>query len=146
MDIIQVGAELSAPLDKVWNIISDIDNEPKYWYGTKYIKNSVKNGNVIEREVIIAFKNSTCKETVVLEDKKSVKIKITDGPINGTKTIIINPIGDTKTKIDVIWNIKVTGLLGMFHGMVKKHIAKGTKDAIESNLKSALIGYICRQT
>ncbi|HZE78659.1 MAG TPA: SRPBCC family protein [Nitrososphaeraceae archaeon] len=131
MDIIQVGAELSAPLDKVWNIISDIDNEPKYWYGTKYIKNSVKNGNVIEREVIIAFKNSTCKETVVLEDKKSVKIKITDGPINGTKTIIINPIGDTKTKIDVIWNIKVTGLLGMFHGMVKKHIAKGTKDAID---------------
>jgi carbon monoxide dehydrogenase subunit G len=131
MDIIQVGAELSAPLDKVWNIISDIDNEPKYWYGTKYIKNSVKNGNVIEREVIIAFKNSTCKETVVLEDKKSVIIKITDGPINGTKSIIINPIGDTKTKIDVIWNIKVTGLLGMFHGMVKKHIAKGTKEAID---------------
>ena len=131
MDIIQVGAELSAPLDKVWNIISDIDNEPKYWYGTKFIKNTVKNGNVIEREVIIAFKNSKCKETVVLEDKKSVKIKITDGPINGTKTIMINPIGDTKTKIDVIWNIKVTGLLGMFHGMIKKHITKGTKEAID---------------
>ena len=136
MDIIQVGAELSAPIDKVWNIISDIDNEPKYWYGTKHVKNIVKNGNVIEREVIISFKNSKCKETVVLEDKKSIKIKITDGPINGTKTIIINPIGDTKTKIDVIWNIKVTGLLGMFPGMIKKRIAKGTNDAIDRSARA----------
>ena len=35
MAIIDTSIEIKAPIDKVWDIISDLDNEPKFWRGTK---------------------------------------------------------------------------------------------------------------
>ena len=131
MIAIQVSRELAAPLDKVWEIIADVDREPEFWYGTKSIKNTKKIGKIIEREVVISFRNSICKEIVTLDPKKSVKISIIDGPMKGTKNITINDVGNNKTKIDVEWDIKLAGFLGMFTRMVKKHISEGTEEALE---------------
>ena len=128
---IQVSRELAAPLDKVWEIIADVDREPEFWYGTKSIKNTKKIEKIIEREVVISFRNSICKEIVTLDPKKSVKISIIDGPMKGTKNITINDVGNNKTKIDVEWDIKLAGFLGMFTRMVKKHISEGTEEALE---------------
>ncbi|MFQ5940767.1 MAG: type II toxin-antitoxin system RatA family toxin [Nitrososphaerales archaeon] len=127
---IEVNKEIKVPPEKVWEIISDLDNEPKYWYGTKSIKNIKVDGNTITREVIIAFKNSKCMETVVLNPVKSIDIRITDGPMKGTKTITLNQMND-KTKVDVVWDIKLAGMMSMFTGMVKGHIQQGTEDALE---------------
>ncbi len=129
MATINASRELSAPLDSVWAIVADVDNEPQYWHGTKTVKNISKNGNTIEREVTIAFKDSKCRQTVVLNPSKSVEIAITDGPLKGTKVVTLNSSGD-KTRIDVVWDIKLAGFLGMFTGMVKKHIAEGTDEAL----------------
>lgn len=131
MIAIQVSRELAAPLDKVWEIIADVDREPEFWYGTKSIKNTKKIGKIIEREVVISFRNSICKEIVTIDPKKSVKIRIIDGPMKGTKNIMINDVGNNKTRIDVEWNIKLAGFLGMFTRMVKKHISEGTEEALE---------------
>lgn len=133
MVIIHVSKEIVAPLEKVWDIVSDIDREPEFWHGTKSIKNLKKEGNIVEREVVIAFRNSLCKEIVTIDPKKSVNIKITDGPMRGTKNIIVNTIenNNNKTIIDVEWNIKLSGFFGMFTGMVKKHILEGTEEALE---------------
>ena len=130
MITINASREMSAPLDQIWNIIADVDNEPEYWRGTKTVKNIRKAGNKIEREVTIAFKDSKCRQTVVLNPKKSVEIMITEGLIKGTKTVVLNPSNNHKTRIDVVWNIKLTGFLGMFAGIVKRHIAKGTDEAL----------------
>jgi carbon monoxide dehydrogenase subunit G len=129
MVTINASQEVSAPLDRVWDVVADMDNEPQYWHGTKAVKNISKNGNVIEREVTIAFKDSKCRQTVVLNPKKSIEIKIRDGPMKGTKVVTLNPSGD-RTRIDVVWEIKLAGFLGMFSGMVKKHIAEGTEEAL----------------
>jgi carbon monoxide dehydrogenase subunit G len=129
MVTINASQEVSAPLDRVWDVVADIDNEPRYWHGTKAVKNISRNGNVIEREVTIAFKDSKCRQTVVLNPKKSIEITITDGPMKGTKVVTLNPLGDT-TRVDVVWDIKLAGFLGMFSGMVKKHIAEGTEEAL----------------
>ena len=131
MIAIQVSRELAAPLDKVWEIVADVDREPEFWYGTKSIKNTKKIGKIIEREVVISFRNSICKEIVTLDPKKSVKISIIDGPMKGTKNIMINDVGNNKTRIDVEWNIKLAGFLGMFTRIVKKHISEGTEEALE---------------
>lgn len=131
MIAIQVSRELTAPLDKVWEIVADVDREPEFWYGTKSIKNTKKIGKIIEREVVISFRNSICKEIVTLDPKKSVKISIIDGPMKGTKNIMINDVGNNKTRIDVEWDIKLAGFLGMFTRMVKKHISEGTEEALE---------------
>lgn len=127
---IEVSKEINASLEKVWKIASDLDNEPKYWYGTKEVKNLKVDGNTITREVIIAFKNSKCMETVVLDPLKSVEVSITEGPMKGTKTITLNDMNG-KTKVDVVWDIKLSGMMSMFTGMVKGHIQQGTEDALE---------------
>jgi len=35
MAIIDTSIGINAPGDRVWDIISDLDNEPKFWRGTK---------------------------------------------------------------------------------------------------------------
>ena len=130
MVIVQVSREMLAPLDKVWDIVSDIDNEPIYWHGTKYIKNIRKMGNIIEREVVIAFRKSKCKETVVLDPKKLVKVNMTNGPLKGSKTITINSTGLDKTTVYVKWDIRLSGFMRMFNVVIKKHIREGTEDAL----------------
>jgi carbon monoxide dehydrogenase subunit G len=122
--------EMSAPLDRVWNVIADVDNESKYWRGTKTVKNISKAENKIEREVTIAFRDSKCRQTVLLNPKKSVEIMLTQGPIRGTKLVLLNPLENHKTRVDVVWNIKLSGFLGLFTRMVKKHIAEGTDEAL----------------
>ena len=70
MAIIEVEVEINATVDKVWDVVSDIDNEPKFWKGTKEVKNLSKNGNIINREIIIAFRDQKCLQEVRLEPKK----------------------------------------------------------------------------
>jgi ribosome-associated toxin RatA of RatAB toxin-antitoxin module len=130
MITINTSREISASLDRIWNIIADIDNEPKYWHGTKTVKNISRDNNRIEREVTIAFKDSRCRQTVLLNPNKSVEIIITEGPIKGTKTVMLHPLDNRKTRIDVVWKIKLTGFLSIFSGMVKGHISKGTDEAL----------------
>ena len=128
---IVVTREILASLDKVWSIISDIDNEPRYWHGTKSVKNIRKEGNTMEREIVIAFRDSKCREIVVLDPKKSVKANIIDGIMRGTeKNIIVNSNGANRTKIDVVWNIRLSGFKMIFATMIKKHIKQGTEDAL----------------
>jgi ribosome-associated toxin RatA of RatAB toxin-antitoxin module len=138
MIAINISKEVKASPERVWDIVSDVDREPEFWHGTKSIKNISKQGNVIEREVVIAFRNSVCREIVTLDPKKSVNIKITNGPMKGTKNIIITGISNNnKTRVDVQWDIKVKGFFGMFAGVIKKHISEGTEDALERIAKVA---------
>jgi hypothetical protein len=111
--------------------------EPEFWYGIKSIKNIKKDGNVIEREVVISFRNSVCREVVTLDPKKLVNIKIIDGPMKGTKNIMINVIADNKTRVNVQWDIKIKGFFGLFTGMIKKHISEGTEDVLQRISKAA---------
>jgi ribosome-associated toxin RatA of RatAB toxin-antitoxin module len=59
----------SATLDRVWEVVSDVDNEPKYFDGLRSIKNISKSGNVIEREVVVGFRKSEGRQTVTLKPK-----------------------------------------------------------------------------
>ena len=123
--------EIKTSSSKVWEIISDLDREPEFWHGTKSIKNISKIDNTIEREVVIAFRNSLCKEIVSLEPMKSITTTILEGPIKGKKVIVIHSEGENKTVVDVEWDIKVSGFMGLFSGMVKKHILEGTEAALD---------------
>ena len=128
---IMVTRDIAASLDKIWAIISDIDHEPRYWHGTKSVKNIRKDGNTVEREIVMAFRESKNREIVVLDPKKSVKANITDGILRGTeKNIIVNSNGADRTKIEVVWNIKLSGFKIMFATIIKKHIKQGTEDAL----------------
>ena len=128
---IQASIEIDAPIDKVWNIVSDLDSEPKFWRGTKEVRNISKEGNIITREVTIAFKDSKCMQTVTLYPKEKIDVQFTKGIIEGNKIITLVPLGN-KTKLDAEWNMKLSGMMGMFTGMIKKHIQSGTEQALQS--------------
>jgi Polyketide cyclase / dehydrase and lipid transport len=137
MATFHISKEIFAPLDDVWNLVSDVDREPEFWHGTKSVKNIRKEGNVVERETIIAFRNAVCKEIVTLDAKNAVKKRIIDGPIIGTKDIILTPIGTNETRVEVKWDITVKGFFGLFRGIIKKHISEGTRDALNRISKTA---------
>ena len=137
MDNFHTAKKINAPVFEVWKILSDVDREPEFWHGTKSIKNITKSDKVVEREVVIAFKNSVCKETVTIDPMKSITTEITDGPLKGKKVVVINPDGDQESIVDVEWDIRLAGFMGIFSKMVKKHILEGTNDALERISKAA---------
>jgi uncharacterized membrane protein len=138
--VIKLSRDIIATLDSVWEVIADLDNEPEVWHGTKSIRNLSKNRNTIERDVVIAFRNSVCREIVHVDPKKTIKTEILSGPMTGTKTLTLRSIDGDKTRIDVDWNIRVSGFYKLFTGMVKKHIHKGTEDALERISKRVMEG------
>lgn len=122
--------KIHAPVSEVWKVLSDIDREPEFWHGIKSIKNISKSGNIVEREVVIAFKNSVCKETVTIVPMKSITTVITEGPLKGKKVVVINHDEEKASFVDVEWDIRLSGFMGIFSKMVKKHVLEGTNDAL----------------
>ncbi|MEJ2261720.1 MAG: SRPBCC family protein [Nitrosopumilaceae archaeon] len=135
---IETSIEINASIEKVWDLVSDIDNEPKYWKGTKEVHNISKDGNSVQREVIIAFRDQKCQQKVTLYPKERIVVEFTKGIIDGRKTIFLKSL-DNHTRLETKWDIRLTGIMGMFTGMVKKHIKDGTNLALQ-NIKNELEG------
>lgn len=130
MATIEVKVKINAPTEKVWEMVSDIDNEPKFWKGTKEVRNISKNENTVEREITIAFRDQKCMQQVTLDPMKQIHAKFTKGIINGEKIISLIPEGD-ETTLQTVWDVKLTGMMGMFTGMIKNHIKSGTEQAMQ---------------
>jgi ribosome-associated toxin RatA of RatAB toxin-antitoxin module len=128
---INTSIDITASVDTVWNIISDLDSEPKFWKGTKETRTISKDGNEITREIIIAFKDSKCMQKITLQPKEKIHAQFTKGIIKGSKTLSLKPKGNDLT-LEANWDIKLSGLAGMFTGMIKKHVKSGTEQALES--------------
>ncbi len=131
MAVIETSIEINVPAEKVWDLVSDIDNEPKFWKGTKEVRNISKEGNIVNREIIIAFRDQKCLQEVTLYPKEKIVAIFTKGIISGSKTVkLISQ--ENQTLLEVKWDIKLTGIMGMFTGMIKKHIRSGTDLALQS--------------
>ena len=131
MAIIDASISINASVDKVWDIISDLDNEPKFWKGTKNTRTISRDGNVITREIIIAFRDSKCMQKITIQPKEKIHAEFTDGIIKGSKTLSLKPNGGGSS-LEANWDVKMSGLAGMFTGMIKKHIRSGTEQAMEA--------------
>jgi len=131
MAIIDTSIGINAPVDRVWDIISDLDNEPKFWKGTKETRIISRDGNVVTREITIAFRDSKCMQKITIQPKEKIYAEFTEGIIKGSKTLNLKPKDDSSL-LEANWDVKMSGLAGMFTGMIKKHIRSGTEQALES--------------
>ena len=129
MTEINASVIINSNIDKIWGIISDINNEPEFWKGTKSIRNISQEGNTTKREITIAFKDKKCLQDVTLYPKEKVEAVFTKGIINGRKTVTVQQT-DNGCKLEANWDIKLSGMMGMFTGMIKKHIQSGTEQAL----------------
>ena len=136
MVTINASRAVPAPLDRVWEIVADVDNEPRHWRGLSSVRNISRNGNVIEREVTVGAINFRSLQTVVLNPKKSIQTTMTEGMMTGSRTITLNPLGEERTRVDVSWDIEMPGIPSLFKGNVKNGIAKGTEGALDSIVRT----------
>ncbi len=137
--VIDVSTQIHATTDRVWDVISDIDNEPKFWKGTKEVRNLSRDGNIVTREITIAFRDQKCLQEVTIKPKKEIRAKFIKGIIDGEKTITISSGEDHTVLINVRWEIRLTGIMGAFTSMIKRHIHKGTEQAMQ-NIKQEIEG------
>ena len=128
---IKASIIINSTQEKIWDIISDIDNEPKFWKGTKEIRNISKDGNQVSREITIAFRDQKCLQEVTIVPREMIKAIFTKGVIVGEKTVTLKNIGESY-ELEAIWDIKLSGMMGMFSGMIKKHIKSGTEQALQT--------------
>ena len=131
MGKITVSVDLNVSIDKVWDIISDLDNEPKFWKGTKEIRNISSNENIVKREVTIAFRDQKCMQEVTILPKQKIEAKFTKGIIKGGKILNLKETS-YGCSLEAIWKIKLSGMMGMFTGMITKHIQSGTEQALKA--------------
>jgi hypothetical protein len=136
VEIINASKEFSAPLDRVWDIISNMDDEPRYWQGLNAVYNVSKKGNVIEREVTGGLRDLKGRQTVVLYPKKSIGLTLTEGPMIGTRIITLIPSKSDNetitTRVNVSWDIKLSDNVPLlFRGIVRERIAEATEEVID---------------
>ena len=128
---IKASVMINSTIDTIWEIISDIDNEPRFWKGTKSVRNISNEGNTTTREITIAFKDKKCMQNVTLFPKERVEALFTDGIIKGQKIISLEQT-DNGCELEAVWDVKLSGMMSMFTGMIKKHIQSGTEQALQS--------------
>ena len=126
---IKTSVTINSTQEKIWDVISDIDNEPKFWKGTKKVRNISKEENHISREITIAFRDQKCLQEVTIIPKEQIKAVFTDGVIVGEKILTLKNNGDSY-ELEAVWDVKLSGMMGMFTGMIKKHIKSGTEQAL----------------
>ena len=128
---IKTSVIINSTQEKIWDVISDIDNEPKFWKGTKEVKNISKKENQISREITIAFRDQKCLQEVTIVPKKTIKAVFTKGVIVGEKILTLSKVKDS-FELEAVWDVKLSGMMGMFTGMIKKHIKSGTEQALQA--------------
>jgi len=128
---IHASVDVNVTIDKVWDVISDLDNEPKFWKGTKEIRNISNSENKINREITIAFRDQKCMQEVTIFPKQKIEAKFTKGIIKGEKILNLKETEDG-CNLEAVWKIKLSGMMGMFTGMITKHIQSGTEQALQA--------------
>lgn len=128
---VDVSVTVEAPRDVVWGIVSDLDSEPRFWKGTKDVRNISRDGDTIRREITIAFRDQKCVQEVTVHAPDRIEARFVRGIINGTKDVVLSGEGD-QTVLRAIWDVRLTGIMGVFGGVIRGHIKKGTVQALES--------------
>jgi uncharacterized protein YndB with AHSA1/START domain len=142
LEEIKASREISSPIDQVWNVVSDVDNETKYWSTFKAIKNINKTAinmtaNTTEREVTLAAgplgETITHQFVTVNSEQFVVQTNITEGPVTGTRLLTLSPSSNSNaTKIDVLWNVDLSGIPIFGRGFAKDGIMRTTEEALSN--------------
>ncbi|MBI5377300.1 MAG: SRPBCC family protein [Thaumarchaeota archaeon] len=128
MTEIKASVQINAAVDKVWNIVSDLDKESKFWNNITKTRTLSTENNVVKYEITIG-KVDRCLQTVILYPKEKILAEFTKGMIGGTKTTTLTP-RDNGTFLEIIWNIKFKGMAGFMSGKPNSDFQNNTEQAV----------------
>jgi carbon monoxide dehydrogenase subunit G len=134
--------EVAAPIDDVWKIVGDLENEQRHWDALRSVKIlEKKNENTVEREATIRrgpMGEAKSYQTLTLDQaKKSSTLTMTKGPMLGTRKIALSSTDGKTTKIEAKWEFELKGIPGFAQGFVKDNISEVTEKALSGIAKEA---------
>lgn len=127
LDQIHASREVSAPVDKVWNTFTNQSND-NTWNQVDVMKITKKTSNMIEADIRVG-PPTMGHEIITLHPKQSVITNITNGPVTGNRVVTLSPLSENKTKVDVLWNVDLSGIPFFAKGSVKDGL-KRTEQAL----------------
>ncbi len=131
---------VNASVERVWNVISDVDRDAEYWKGLISIKNIRKEENLVERIVKVGFMGKEGRQIIKLDPKKSIELSMTSGPLKGSRWMKLETFDDhdsKKTKVDVAWDFQFSGVPIFARAFVKSQIEEATGEALEKIARAA---------
>ena len=137
---INVTREITAPVNQVWGIISDVDNEIKYWSTFKEINNINKTNNIIERQVIISAgpQNNTSHQIVtVYPDQMKIQANLTEGLVTGSRVLELESLSANKSRLNAIWDIDLSGIPIIGRSFAENAIKQTTEEALNRIAQAA---------
>lgn len=135
--------EANAPIEAVWQLISDFANENKYWPPLSNVKILSRKENAVEREVTMKMggghmKDPKSLQTLLIDPReKSTTLSMQNGPIQGTRKIALHKLGEKKTRIEVNWEFETNGVPGLALTFMKRHLTHFTEKAAVQIAKEA---------
>ena len=123
--------EINADRDRVWDIISDLDGEAQYWWGTKEVRNISKEGDTINREIVQNFRNHRISQRAILRPKDEVEVQYLKGLTEGVKLLKLHSIPENKQRLEASWDVRFPGIYKLLGFSISKHIRKGTVGALQ---------------
>lgn len=127
---IEIKTRIAASQEKVWNIISRIDDDPQYWKGMTNIRNISKNRNFTTREISLV-NGSKCHQKVTLFPREGIHIRYTRGPMIGIKDILLTGIGGDVTILEVQINYRLSGVVRIVPKSILKELQSETELALQ---------------
>ena len=123
--------EINSSRDRLWDVISDLDNEPMYWRGTRSVKNLSREGDVVQREIYQNFGDHPIQQKVILKPKSEIDIQYVKGITEGAKVLRLDSLGENNQKLTVEWNVRFPGIYSLGTPFIAGHVRKGTKEALQ---------------
>ena len=126
---VDITLKVNAYFERVWNIISKVDNDINYWKEIQHIKNISRERNVIVREVYLS-NGDKYHQKMMLFPKEGIHIQWTRGTLTGVKDIMLIDNGAT-TIIRVQINYKNGGAIRIGGSNVLEELKTETENALE---------------
>lgn len=122
---------INASVERVWEVVSDTDNDQEYWSGLKLVSNIRTSDTEIERRVTVGFIGRDSTQVIKLDPKKSIKLNMKSGPLKGSREIKLIPSTNKKrTKIDVSWNFKFSAVPSFAKDFARAQLEQATEEAL----------------
>jgi hypothetical protein len=90
--------------------------------------------NIIEREFTLTEGPQDAKThqfVTANPEQMLIQTNITEGPVTGSRVLTLSPSSDINaTKIDVLWNMDMSGIPALARGFAKDNFMKATEEAL----------------
>ncbi len=126
---IKIKVQIDAPIEKVWDVVSKVDEDPKFWNLMKAIRNISKSEKGIVRQVTLG-KTEKCHQKITFLPNEAVHVLWTKGVITGEKDIVLNSLGNA-TLLEIKMDYKISGPARFFPRAITDEIQMEAEMAVE---------------